>query len=166
MKQGSRESGRSMIELVGVLAVMGLITAGAFVLIRSGMASQKRSRVADEVAVIAANVRSLSAEKENFDNLSAKPTTWANTNATAKLAGAMLGATAAVATPLSSSSYYAVAKTNCGSGGTNCTKFVVALVGIPANDCTVLASATWGGNGTASCPTNPGTTLEITYGKD
>ena len=55
MKKQSKkpESGRSMIEMVGVLAVMGLISAGAFVLLRSGMSSQKRNRIQDEIGNIA-----------------------------------------------------------------------------------------------------------------
>ena len=51
------ESGRSMIEMVGVLAVMGLITAAAFVLITSAMRSQKLSRADDDISALAAGVR-------------------------------------------------------------------------------------------------------------
>ena len=98
------ESGRSMVEIVGVLGVMGLISVAAFVLIRSGMASQKRSRAADEVATLVASARALSAEREDFSNLPPYSATLASTSTAAKLAGALLGANAAVATPLSSSS--------------------------------------------------------------
>ena len=37
-----QESGRSMIEMVGVLAIMGMLTAGAFVLISLGINRQKQ----------------------------------------------------------------------------------------------------------------------------
>ena len=63
------ESGRSMVEMVGVLAVMGLITAGAFVLMRSGMATQKRNRAQDEIANIVSTIRTLSAGADDFSNL-------------------------------------------------------------------------------------------------
>ena len=53
------ESGRSMVEMVGVLAVMGLITAAAFVLIRSGMASQRRNRAIDDVSTIVAGMQNV-----------------------------------------------------------------------------------------------------------
>ena len=70
MKKTSKyESGRSMVEMVGVLAVMGLITAGAFVLMRSGMASQKRNRAQDEIANIVSAIRTLSAGGDDFRNL-------------------------------------------------------------------------------------------------
>lgn len=161
MKKSLHESGRSMVELVGVLSITGLITAGAFVLIRSGMASQKRSRTADEVATIVAGTRALSAEKEDFSNLPAAPTSYTLTGGPAKLAGALLGANAGVATPLSSSSFYAVHQASGDSA-----KFSVVLSGIPTNDCTTLASRGWDSATSVSCPATPGTRLTITYGKD
>ena len=54
-----QQSGRSMIEMVGVLAVMGLITAAAFVLINSALSSQRLSRVDDDVSGIVNGVRLL-----------------------------------------------------------------------------------------------------------
>ena len=54
-----QQSGRSMIEMVGVLAVMGLITAAAFILINSAMSSQRLSRVDDDVSGIVNGVRLL-----------------------------------------------------------------------------------------------------------
>ena len=59
MKNKKHESGRSMVEMVGVLAVMGLITAAAFVLIRSGMASQRRNRAIDDVSTIVAGMQNV-----------------------------------------------------------------------------------------------------------
>lgn len=60
-----QESGRSMVEMVGVLAIMGLITAAAFVLLNSGYKSQKRSQAADEIDVIVSNVRAMAAQAED-----------------------------------------------------------------------------------------------------
>ena len=69
-----QESGRSMIEMVGVLAVMGLITAGAFVLITSAMSSQKMSRVDDDVSAIVAGTRLLYNTQANFNGLNNEAT--------------------------------------------------------------------------------------------
>ena len=68
-KTKKTESGRSMIEMVGVLAVMGLITAGAFILISSAMSSQKTSRVDDDVSAIVAGTRLLYNSQSTFDGL-------------------------------------------------------------------------------------------------
>ena len=64
-----RESGRSMVEMVGVLAVSGLLAAGTYVLITSAMASQKISRAQDDVANIATTIRTMSAAGPDFSNL-------------------------------------------------------------------------------------------------
>ncbi|MBO7053541.1 MAG: hypothetical protein J6W27_03865 [Alphaproteobacteria bacterium] len=66
-----QQSGRSMIEMVGVLAVMGLITAAAFVLINSAMSSQRLSRVDDDVAGIVNGVRLLYNSQPDFTGVSA-----------------------------------------------------------------------------------------------
>jgi len=63
------ESGRSMIEMVGVLAIMGLITAAAFVLITSALRSQRLVRIDDDVSAIAAGVRLLYANQPSFDGI-------------------------------------------------------------------------------------------------
>ena len=66
MKQ---ESGRSMIEMIGVLAIMAIITAGAFALISTAFSTQKRGRVTDDVANIVTGVRSLLGEYDDFSNI-------------------------------------------------------------------------------------------------
>lgn len=64
-----QESGRSMVEMLGVLAIMGLITVGAVTMISTAMRSQKRSTVSDEVAQIVTGVRQLLAEYDDFSNI-------------------------------------------------------------------------------------------------
>ena len=152
------ESGRSMVEMVGVLAIAGLITAGAFVLIRAGLSSQKRSRAADEVATIVASVRSLSAERTDFGNLPEFDGKYECKVTGATLAGAMLGGTGAVATPFDSNSCYYVSQVF-----KQPTRFQVVLIKIPENDCTVLASRAWSESKGATCSDG---NLVITYAKD
>lgn len=64
-----QESGRSMIEMIGVLAIMGIITAGAFALISTALHTQKRSRVTDDVTTIVSGVRNLLGEYDDFSNI-------------------------------------------------------------------------------------------------
>lgn len=66
MKQ---ESGRSMIEMLGVLAIMGVITVGAITMIATAMRSQKRTTVNDEVIQIVTGVRQLLGEYDDFSNI-------------------------------------------------------------------------------------------------
>ena len=57
-----QESGRSMIEMLGVLAIMGIITVGAITMISYAMRMQKQSAVNDEVYQIVLGVRQLLGE--------------------------------------------------------------------------------------------------------
>ena len=66
MKQ---ESGRSMIEMMGVLAIMGVITVGAIVAISSAMNMQKHNEVNDEVLQMVTQVRQLFTEYDDFSNI-------------------------------------------------------------------------------------------------
>ena len=66
MKQ---EYGRSMIEMLGVLAIMGLITVGAIGLISTAMRTQKRNAINDEVIEIVTGVRQLLGEYDDFSNI-------------------------------------------------------------------------------------------------
>lgn len=64
-----QESGRSMIEMVGVLAIMGMLTAAAFALISLGINRQKQARVTDDVVTMVSGVRSLLGDYDDFSNI-------------------------------------------------------------------------------------------------
>lgn len=58
-----------MIEMLGVLAIMGLITVGAIRMVSVAMKSSKRSVVSDEVIQMVSGVRTLLAEYDGFDGI-------------------------------------------------------------------------------------------------
>lgn len=66
---GKYESGRSMLEIIGALAVMTMMSVGAFVLIRNANAAQKRNTVVEDFAGIAAAVRALYADYDDLNDL-------------------------------------------------------------------------------------------------
>ena len=132
------ESGRSMVEIVGVLAVMGLITAGAFVLVRSGTAAQKRSRAVDEVSVIAENVRGLYADSEGFSELTDN-----TTDGTTLIDALYLN----TITPFGQDTVYSVVKNSSDNS-----KFYVKMIGLEQEDCKALAATAWpNSHGQAVC---------------
>lgn len=67
-----QESGRSMIEMIGVLSIMAIITAGAFTLISTAVNTQKRSRVTDDVVTMVNGVRTLLGDYDDFSNIDSK----------------------------------------------------------------------------------------------
>lgn len=64
-----QESGRSMIEMMGVLAIMGVITVGAIAAISSAMNMQKRNTVNDEVLQMVTQVRQMFTEYDDYSNI-------------------------------------------------------------------------------------------------
>lgn len=63
------ESGRSMIEMLGVLAIMGVITVGAIGMISTAMRTQKRTSVNDEVLQMVTQVRTLLGEYDDYSHI-------------------------------------------------------------------------------------------------
>ena len=63
------ESGRSMIEMLGVLTIMGVITAVAIGAILTATRMQKRNTVNEEVLQIVSQVRQLLGEYDDFSNI-------------------------------------------------------------------------------------------------
>ena len=161
-KTRKHESGRSMIEIVGVLAITGLLTAGAFVLIQSGMSSQKRNRAADEINTLAQAARAFSAAKGNFYNLPYQSTNQLPTRTTSNdyltpygIAKSFLKNSATA--PLGDSSYYAVSQI----GG----KMMIWVIDIPSEDCETMALRAYT-NGSGVCQTIGGKkVLQVTYTK-
>ena len=157
-KIASNDSGRSMVEIVGVLAVMGLITAGAFVLITSSMASQKRNRAADDFANIVQNIRGLFAEADNVSNL---PTSVSE--GTSLLNALHISSK----TPFGGNTTYSVVKgTEEHNGGSYTFQaddyFIIKLTGLDDEDCWALVARSWGQAFDESCE---GNVLSIYYSK-
>ena len=65
----NQESGRSMIEMIGVLAIMGALTGVAFVMITDATASQKQRETVDEVAIIVSKVQDLHRGFDDFSGM-------------------------------------------------------------------------------------------------
>ena len=65
----NQESGRSMIEMLGVLAIMGVITVGAIGMIATAMRTQKLTSVNDQVVQMVTMVRNIHGEYDDFSNM-------------------------------------------------------------------------------------------------
>ncbi len=63
------ESGRSMVEMMGVLAIMGVITVAAIAAISSAMNMQKHNEVNDEVLQMVTQVRQTFTEYDDYSNI-------------------------------------------------------------------------------------------------
>ncbi len=152
-----QEPGRSMIEMLGVLAIMGVITVGAIGMISTAMRTQKLTTVNDEVVQMVTMVRNLHGEYDDFSNMN--------------------GATIFGAIGMSNKNPY---------GGTyelmtdpaNPRQFIVSINGLTQSDCESLSTKAWsdsigyqmssGKNGGAvgDCKNENGkNVVQITYGE-
>lgn len=146
------ESGRSMIEMVGVLAVMGLITAGAFVLITSAMSSQRISRVDDDVSAIVQGVRLLYNPSDNFAGVGGTDGKGADTlkvlgykDTKNPYGGSYEVNSADVAVTYDTTTG---AVTNSGTATTSsAAKFSVTITGVGKSVCASLKARNWPGGG-------------------
>lgn len=148
--QRKSESGRSMVEIIGVLAIGALLTSGAVVLIQNGMASQKVSRVGDEINALVSAARLATMETGDYskfgspvvssDGFSGNPPSRGGPQSTR--AKRLLKMSENV-TPFGSDSYYAVT-----GDGDNLTIWVIGL----DNDyCSLLERRTFSGASYAKC---------------
>lgn len=63
------EQGRSMIEMLGVLAIVGVLSVGGIAGYSKAMAKFKTNKVIDQVNTISTNIRTLYSSQRNYSGL-------------------------------------------------------------------------------------------------
>lgn len=111
-----------MIEMLGVLAIMGIITVGAFSLLRLALNSQKKSQVTEDVVTIVTQVRQLLGGYDDFSNID-----------NSMIFGAI---------GVSNKNPYGGAYT-VSVNPSNARQFIVGIDGLPMSDCEYLATKAW-----------------------
>lgn len=151
-----QESGRSMIEMVGVLAIMGMLTATAFALISLGINRQKQSRVTDDVVTIVSGVRTLLGDYDDFSNLD---------NST-------IFAAMSVSNKNPYGGTYELSVNNA-----NTRQFIISINGLSKSDCEALITKAWTDSvgyissdhkesgATGNCVEGNSNVISITYGE-
>ena len=64
------ESGRSMIEMLGVLAIIGVLSVGGIAGYSKAMNKFKTNKVADQVSMLVANIKTMYAQQNTYEGLS------------------------------------------------------------------------------------------------
>ena len=65
----TNESGRSMIEMLGVLAIIGVLSVGGIAGYSKAMNKFKTNKVADNVSMLVANIKTLYAQQNSYNGL-------------------------------------------------------------------------------------------------
>ena len=74
MMKGTHESGRSMIEMLGVLAIIGVLSVGGIAGYSQAMSKYKVTKTTDQIQTMVTNIRTLFAGQRTYSGLE-KPTT-------------------------------------------------------------------------------------------
>ena len=147
------QSGRSMIEMLGVLAIFGVLSVGGIAGFSKAMNKFKTNKVADNVAMIVTNIRTLYAQQKDYsglENLSAVQmgvvpdeliTATPTQGGTDGLQNAFLGSVVIKATNVSGLDGEIVGKD--ATKGVN-RGFLVAMNGLTKEACVTLATNDWG----------------------
>ena len=132
MKHG--ESGRSIIEMIGVLAIIGILTVGGIAGFSRAMTRNKINKTIDQVQTLTTNMRSLFASQRKTLELSGAEAyklglltdeTWNGTRTTNPFGGEI----------------------NFGKGsisGQTERSFTIEYTGLPTDACVSIATAEWG----------------------
>ena len=144
----NHESGRSMIEMLGVLASMGVITVAAVGMISTAMRMQKRNAVNDEVLQIVTGVRQLLGEYDDFSHIDNN----------------MIFGAIGVSNKNPYGGTYELAV-----DAANARQFVVTINGLGDSDCQFFTTKAWTGSvggASGNCGGNGDTNVvRITYGE-
>ena len=65
----TNESGRSMVEMLGVLAIIGVLSVGGIAGYSKAMNKYKINKTTDQVSMLVANIRTLFSSQGNYDGL-------------------------------------------------------------------------------------------------
>ncbi len=71
MRKFSEQSGRSMVEMLGVLAIIGVLSVAGIAGYSRAMAKYKTTRTLDQVSMLVANIRTIYAGQRNYTDLTA-----------------------------------------------------------------------------------------------
>ena len=162
----SEQSGRSMVEMLGVLAIIGVLSVGGIAGYSKAMAKFKTSKALDQVSTTVANVRTLYSGQPNYDGL---------TTEIAIQMGAIGAEMLSGQSPTSASTAYnafngSVTISATTVSGRNSAGFELVFSGLSKEACVQMASSDWGsgsGSGLVSVQagndaTNQGTTASGT----
>ena len=133
-------SGRSMIEMLGVLAIIGVLSVGGIQGYSKAMTKFKINKTMQQIAEIATNIRTLYIQQNDFNSLS---------NTTAVQMGIipddLKTSDGEYGTVITNAFGSPVGITgNSYTSGTNSDEFVIRFLNVTKEGCIALATADWG----------------------
>ncbi len=159
----SEQSGRSMVEMLGVLAIIGVLSVGGIAGYSKAMAKFKTSKALDQVSTTVANVRTLYSGQPNYSGLTTEIAIQMGAIGTEMLSGQ---------SPISASTAYnafngSVTISATTVSGLKNAGFELVFSGLSKEACVQMASSDWGsgsGSGLVSVQAGAATAGTTTEG--
>ena len=134
----SEQSGRSMIEMLGVLAIIGVLSVGGIAGYSKAMAKYKQNKLGDQISMLITNIRTLYGNSQNYKDL--------DTEAAIDM-GAVdkemhVTTSSGVATGIKN--VYNSAASVFVKAASGDQSFYLIVTNLPSAACTYLASSDWG----------------------
>ena len=130
----SQESGRSMVEMLGVLAIVGVLSVGGIAGYSQAMSKFKVTKAMDQVQTIITNIRTLYASQRTYSAITAK-----SAKAMGILTEESLDASNKGLNPFGGEIQFGVGNT---AGAKR--SFTLAYTGLTPEACVKMATADWG----------------------
>lgn len=132
----SEQSGRSMVEMLGVLAIIGVLSIGGISGYSKAMAKYRVNKTLDQISMLVMNIRSLYSANTDYSGLTSKIAIQMGI-----IPNDMLQGTAQSKASKIYNAYQGIVNL---AAGTNSQQFTVTYAGLPKEACVVIATADWG----------------------
>lgn len=134
------ESGRSMVEMLGVLAIIGVLSVGGIAGYSKAMNKYKINKTTDQISMLVANIRTLFSSQGNYDGLDNQqakkfgvvPNDMYTSDSNKTITNAFAGAVTITSAPARA------------AGDTNKEAFVIEYNGLSQEACVTVATGDWG----------------------
>ena len=131
----SDQNGRSMVEMLGVLAIIGVLSVGGIAGYSKAMTKFKINKSMDQISMLVANIRTLFSGQRNYSGLN-------NTNAIAFgiIPGEMDGGGSVITNAFSGNVTISTATVNSNADAA----FTIKYEGLGQEACVTMATSDWG----------------------
>lgn len=149
----NEQSGRSMVEMLGVLAIIGVLSIGGISGYSKAMAKYRVNKTLDQISMLVMNIRSLYSANTDYTGLSASIAIKMGIVPNDMLNGIALSKASKIY-----NAYQGSVDVAAVSG--NAQQFKVTYAGLPKEACVIIATADWGsqaGSGLLSIAVGPST---------
>lgn len=158
----SEQSGRSMVEMLGVLAIIGVLSVGGIAGYSKAMAKFKLTKAMDQVSTTVTNIRTLYSGQPNYAGLTTEVAIKMGAIGAEMLNGISSTTATSAYNAFNGRVNIAVATVNGNASG----GFSVTFTGLGKEACVALSSADWGsgsGSGLVSVAAGTGASTGTSF---